>query len=84
MSQFKWFGYCPETGFEVFDTEEKAKNYAKDAIDYFASYASEGWSDEVNHVCWGKLSQETVMANKRPCETGEFEYMCDYELKDVE
>jgi hypothetical protein len=82
--KFKFFGYDPECGFELFETEEQAKQYAEDAIAEYRGESCDGWSEEVDQVCWGKLSQHTVMCNKKPSSNPEFSYYCDYKLKDVE
>lgn len=82
--KFKFFGYDPGCGFELFETEEQAKQYAEDAIAEYRGESCDGWSEEVDQVCWGKLSQYTVMCDKQPSSNPEFSYYCDYQLKDVE
>lgn len=86
--KFKYFGYDPECGFELFETEEQAKQYAEDAIAEYRGEACDGWNEQVDQVCWGVLSQYTVMCDKRPIDPdsrheAQFSYMCDYQLKDV-
>ena len=86
MSNFKYFGYDPNSGFELFETEEQAKNYAEEAISYYRGDACDGWSEEVDQVCWGELKQETVQVGLRPRneEDGHnLEMTCDYVLTDI-
>ncbi|MEG0209079.1 MULTISPECIES: hypothetical protein [Gammaproteobacteria] len=82
-----FFGYDPDSGFNLFKTEAEAKSFAQDAIDYYKGESCDGWDEQVDQVCWGKVMQETVMTNKRECETPHekemFSFICDYELKDI-
>lgn len=87
--KFKYFGYDPECGFELFENAEQAKKYAEDAIAGYRDYACDGWSEEVDQVCWGELIQHTVMCNYRPIDPSnprekEFSLVCDYQLKDID
>lgn len=87
--KFKYFGYDPECGFETFETAEQAKQYADDAIACYRGEACDGWSEEVDRVCWGELRQHSVMCNYRPIDPKnpaekEFSFVCDYQLKDID
>lgn len=79
----KYFSYCPNAGFETHATLEEAKKSADDSVDYFRNHSEDGWSEEVGQVCWGELKEQATMTDKEPCETGEFEYRCNYELKPI-
>ena len=59
----KYFGYCVEYGFETFESEEKAKKWAKRVLDDERLRASEcGWyGDIVCSLCWGEIKQETTL-----------------------
>lgn len=90
---YKYFGYCPDAGFELFLTEKEAKQYAQDAVDWFRDEALEGWSEEVTNVCWGELKQETVITDRKTIKEAEEELglslpayvsgYVDYGLKDI-
>lgn len=80
-----FFSYDPDTGFELHATAEEAKKNADEAIDYYRGYSSEGWDEQVDQVCWGQITQETVMVDKRPAPPdSEFSYFCDYQLRDLD
>jgi hypothetical protein len=64
-----WFSYDPGDGFETHDTESAARERAEKALDYYKDDApSDGWSEEVTQVCWGKVSQQVqeTMRKRRP------------------
>lgn len=92
-----WFSYDPGDGFETHDTESEARKRAEDALQYYKDEApSDGWSEEVTQVCWGKCAQkvELLWRKDRPpkdqldesnCDKdglawGELDEMCDYGL----
>ncbi len=86
---YKYFGYCPESGFETFETKKEAKGYALSSIDYFREEASEGWPDEVSNVCWGEIKEVTMKCNEQTISEAEKEGLnisdicsgyCDYQL----
>lgn len=91
--KYGYFAYCPDSGFETFKTKEEAIKYAQDAIDWFRDEACEGWDESVEHVCWGKVIQETKMVNEMSTEEAEEKLgitlssdcsgYCDYKLEDV-
>lgn len=92
--EYKYFAYCPDSGFETFQTREEAEKYAQEAIDWFRDSASEGWNEEVSGVCWGEIKQETVMTCCKTVKEAEEELgviidatcysgYADYGLKDV-
>lgn len=73
----KYFSYDPNGGyFELWDTEQKAKEAAERALQAEREEAvSYEWSDEVGSICWGELKQyieETKIAVD----------IYDYQLKD--
>lgn len=79
----KFFCYCPDAGFDTFETEKEAKESAETSIDWYRDNAEEGWNEEVNQVCWGEIKQQASICNEMPaskdnryCET-----TCDYQLK---
>jgi len=88
----KFFSYCPDAGFETHDTVEEAKKAADDSIDYFRDNAVDGWSEEVDQVCWGEVKEQSTVGNQRSKEDAAKEgivvssacdYVCDYALQPV-
>lgn len=56
-----WFSYDPGAGFEVHESSQAAENRASECLDYYKADApSDGWSEEVTQVCWGKVSEQVV------------------------
>lgn len=86
MSIHRFFMYDPESGFETYETAEQAKSAAEDAIDWYRGEAVDGWSDEVEQVCWGEIKQDSQQVGLRPREEGDksgCEMICDYQLSDI-
>ncbi|PIJ49068.1 hypothetical protein BV501_14460 [Erwinia sp. OAMSP11] len=87
-----YFAYDTDGGFTNHNTAERAQKEAQDAIEYFRETACDGWSDEVDSVCWGVILQQAKQTDIRPrtdedkCES-HIEEICDYvllpELKNV-
>lgn len=92
MSNYKYFGYCPHCGFETFETEREAKDYAEKSLEYFREEAQEGWSEDVGGVCWGKINQQaeqTMKLSHEECEkldinlSPNVDFLVDYGLVEV-
>lgn len=80
----RYFAYDPDTGFETFETEQEAINFANDVIDDYRDNAGDGWDEIVGQVCWGEIKQVALMTDKQPApKGGDFDYTCDYELGDL-
>ena len=88
----KFFSYCPDEGFETHNTAEEAKKAADDSIDSFRDNAEDGWSEEVDQVCWGEVKEQSTMGDKRSkddaAKEGIFvnsacDFVCDYALQPV-
>ncbi len=82
----KFFSYCPDAGFDTFETEGEAKAAANTSIDYYRDNADEGWDEEVAQVCWGEVRQSATMCCVRPvmeddCVAAGIDTICDYQLK---
>lgn len=87
----KYFGYCPDAGFDTFDTEDEARTYAQASLGWFQDLsAHNGWDESVTQVCWGEIKQTAQMINEKTrvqCEeegiylSEDFDYYCEYELK---
>jgi len=80
----RYFAFDPDSGFETFKTEQAAIKFASDTIDEYREVAEEGWSEEVEQVCWGEIRQISKKVNERPAPPGiDYDRICDYELGDV-
>ena len=82
----KYFGYCLENGFETFETEEKAKEWAKGVLDDERLNASEdGWDEDiVCSLCWGEIKQSTTLIKRgdKIKFDGELVGCVDYQFKE--
>lgn len=87
MSNF--FCYDPQEGFQLFDSAEDAKKSAQEALEYERQEACEGWSDEVDKICWGQLTQcvaETMRRPRTDADTfvsADCDIIVDYDLVDI-
>ncbi|MGL5480363.1 MAG: hypothetical protein ACRDC7_00605 [Aeromonas veronii] len=79
----RYFAYDPDSGFETFDTEQEAIDFANGVIDDYRDAADEGWDEMVEQVCWGEVKQVARMDSKKPGPETAFCYSCDYALGDL-
>lgn len=89
----KYFAYCPEAGYETFKTEQEAVDYANESIEHYSELSADyGWDENVNYVSWGEIKQRATMCDIKTYDqcvkeglnlSQEFDYHCDYKLKDV-
>lgn len=80
-----YFAYDTDGGFTNHETAERAQKEAQDAIEYFRESACDGWSDEVDSVCWGAIIQQAEKVDERPVTSEDkcashIECYCDYAL----
>ena len=81
-----FFSYDENQGFRYHNTEEAAKSRAEGYLESYSEDAStEGWSDEVDSVCWGEVTQSATKVNvhspdPEKGESTEFDEICDYVL----
>lgn len=68
-----YFSYCPDGGFETHRTELQAKTSAEESLSYFRENACDGWSEEVDGICWGKISQDTHIVSSMTIKEAEAE-----------
>lgn len=55
----KWFVHDWNEGFQIFETEQEAKDLFKKILDQYADEASEDeWNMEVEHLCMGEVLRE--------------------------
>ena len=83
----KFFCYCPDAGFDTYQTEKEAKDSAETSIDWHRANADEGWDEEVSQVCWGGIKQTATICNVRPVTEDDYvvpsvSTICDYQLKE--
>lgn len=86
MSEYKFFMYEPDNGFETYKTAEEAKAAAEEAIHYYRGDAIDGWPDEVSQISWGEIKQASTQVGLRPREDddpGSCGMICDYQLTDI-
>ena len=79
-----YFSYSIEFGFATYKTEKEARESAENMLDDYRDDSQDGWSDDVESVCWGKIIEEAVQffCHKAP-QGSQFDEICDYELKPV-
>ncbi|MFP2164571.1 hypothetical protein ACLEYI_06305 [Enterobacter ludwigii] len=80
-----FFSYGSEHDFELHKTAKDAAEAAEAAIDDYRGDACDGWSDEVDSICWGVVMQSSTKVGERPrtkddhCDPA-IETICDYAL----
>ena len=57
----RFFVYCNESGFELFETLDDALDSADERIQ---GYLEDAWSDEVTSVCAGKITHRAKMCDQ--------------------
>lgn len=84
-AETEFFSYGSEHGFEYHKTAQGAIDAAEAAIDDYRGDACDGWSDEVDSVCWGVVLQQAEQTGLRPrteedrCDP-QIEQICNYVL----
>lgn len=80
-----YFSYGSEHNFEWHKTAEEAVEAAEAAIDDYRGEACDGWSEEVDSICWGIIMQSSTKVGERPrneddrCDPS-IDTVCDYAL----
>ncbi len=80
-----YFSYGSEHNFEWHKTAEEAVEAAEAAIDDYRGEACDGWSEEVDSICWGIIMQSSTKVGERPrneddCCDPAIDTVCDYAL----
>jgi len=80
-----YFSYGSEHNFEWHKTDEEAIESAEAAIDDYRGDACDGWSEEVDSICWGIIMQSSTKVGERPrneddCCDPAIDTICDYAL----
>lgn len=80
-----YFSYGSEHNFEWHKTAEEAVEAAEAAIDDYRGDACDGWSEEVDSICWGIIMQSSTKVGERQrneddrCDPA-IDTVCDYAL----
>ena len=80
-----YFSYGSEHNFEWHKTAKEAVESAEAAIDDYRGDACDGWSEEVDSICWGIIMQSSTKVGERPrneddrCDPA-IDTVCDYAL----
>jgi hypothetical protein len=85
-----WF--CVDSCGDVstFDTPEKARKAAEDALQSERDVADEGWCEEVTNIMWGKVLGTCELEFSRPRTDDDHfvssccDEVCDYHIVDVD
>lgn len=75
-----------EGRFETHETEAAARRDAEEILDNCQEQASDsGWPEGTGDIEWGRLVPlgECVASNKRESDRSDFDYLVDYNLKDL-
>ncbi|NGK79824.1 hypothetical protein G5674_12410 [Escherichia coli] len=80
-----YFSYGSEHNFEWHKTAEEAIESAEAAIDDYRGDACDGWSEEVDSICWGIIMKSSTKVGERPrneddCCDPAIDTICDYAL----
>lgn len=80
-----YFSYGSEHNFEWHKTAEEAAEAADAAIDDYRGDSCDGWSEEVDSICWGIIMQSSTKVGERPrnkddCCDPAIDTICDYAL----
>ena len=80
----EWFAYDPVDGASFFATEAEAKKQAEDWLDEERNKSADGWSEDVEGICWGRVCGGVVQTKNEPAPEGsDFDYIADYALRDA-
>lgn len=84
-ARHSYFSYGSEHNFEWHKTAEEAIESAEAAIDDYRGDACDGWSEEVDSICWGIIMQSSTKVGERPrneddCCDPAIDTICDYAL----
>jgi len=76
-----YFCYDHEDGVSFHDTPEKAEAAAQDALDGDQDLASDGWHEEVETICWGRIIEQVQETKRYPAPEGsDFDEFVEYNL----
>lgn len=77
-----WFCFDGES-FEIFKTEEEARDCASDAIEDYRD--GDSWPEAVRDVCWGKVIEVSAerQVDNPDIESPKNGYWCEFDLVPV-
>jgi len=81
--KYKYFAFDEEAGFETFETEVEATEYAEECIQCYRDNAGEGWAEMAANVCWGKIEARATefKTGTKGMFEGELVDFVDYKLE---
>ncbi len=80
----KFFSLAPDEGLTFHNTASKAQKHAQKAIDFYEKNAStDGWPEDIEETCWGKVIESAMPCNHRPDPDGDWAEIHDVELRAV-
>lgn len=84
-AETEFFSFGSEHGFEYHKTAQGAIDAAEAAIDDYRGDACDGWSEEVDSICWGVIKQSSTKVGERPRTADDhidpaINTVCDYAL----
>lgn len=82
MSARAWFVYDPlGDGLCFYSSEGEARQVAEQILDAYRDMAaSNGWPEEIEQVCWGRVSARATKGDEWPDPEGYWDFICDYQL----
>jgi hypothetical protein len=80
---FAYDGTDCGAGITLHATAEEAKREAECSLDAIRDYAGEeGWDEDVESICWGKIEQVATACRERPATEGSpWDFIYDVELQ---
>ena len=79
----RYYSYSPEDRLELHDTANEARAAAVLIISDFRDDGD--WHEAIESVSWGLIIpvERATMVDETPCECGDHDHHCDYELQPV-
>ena len=62
----KWFSYDHDDGFEIHAAEAEARERAEHRLSLYRDDAGDGWPEEVDSICYGRVGGRVVETERRP------------------
>lgn len=79
-----WFSDCGEDGTAYHATEAEARGRVEKALERREEIAAEdGWSEDIEDLCWGEIRGRVVETSREETPGGEFDYRATYGLREV-
>lgn len=80
-----WFVFdAVQDEFKIFGTAEEAEKEAEGVLDYYRDESmTDGWPEEVDLICWGRVTHIVEKFDVRPDESGRFSCICNYRFTTI-